>query len=277
MIKINMIGGGFQHEICSSALNRNEYVEWVKDGSADVSFYIDNAMRNSVNTKTKNYGWLMESSTIIPDLIQDVTSKLDVYKSKFEFIFTHDRRVLGIDSIFKYALPNAKPWIQNREVYNKTKDVSIIVSNKKGRPGYDFRLNYLNQLIDKGGVDHFGRGFKNELPWSYEYNGIQESGKLMGLKDYRFSFAFENDNYDSAFCEKLTDCFATGTIPIFWGNPNISDFFDTDGIIIFDSNLDINSLNEELYLSKMKSIEINFKLASELMSSEDYIYLNYLK
>jgi hypothetical protein len=48
------------------------------------------------------------------------------------------------------------------------------------------------------------------------------------------SFAFENANYPGAFCEKLTDFFATGTIPIYWGNPDIGEFFDTNGIIIFD-------------------------------------------
>ena len=135
----------------------------------------------------------------------------------------------------------------------------------------------MNKLIATGKVDHYGRGFANELPWSYEYNGIEESGKLIGLKDYRFSFAFENENYDSAFCEKLTDCFATGTVPIFWGSPNIGEYFDLDGIIIFDENMDVDSLSEELYLSKMDSIKRNFQLSIDLPSSEDYIYLNYLK
>lgn len=271
-----MIGGGIQHVMCSSALNDTKYIEWVKDGSADVSFYIDDGLNMKPNSRTKNYGWLLESSTIIPGIIQKVLNNLDYYKENFECIFTHDRRIVEQDDFFKYTITNAMPWIQNREIYTKTKDVSVIVSNKKGRRGYDFRLNYMNNLIEKG-VDHYGRGFKNELPWTYEYNGVEESGKLIGLKDYRFSFAFENENYPSIFCEKLTDCFATGTIPIFWGTPDIGDLFDTDGIIMFDENLDIESLNEELYLSKMDSIKRNFQLALELPSAEDYIYLNYFK
>jgi len=277
-MRINMIGGGFQHEICSSALNKNQYVEWVKDGSSNISFYIDNAIRYiNIDSRTKNYAWLMESSTIIGDLIKDVVDNIEFYKNKFEYIFTHDKRLLSIDSVFKYAIPNAKPWIRKKEIYNKTKNVSIIVSNKSGRPGYEFRLNYLNKIRNNPQVEHFGRGFINELPWVYEEGGVMESGKLLGLRDYRFSFAFENDNYDSAFCEKLTDCFATGTVPIFWGNPNIGDFFDLDGIIIFDDDLDISTLTEELYLSKQKSILHNFNSAINLPSAEDYIYLTYLK
>lgn len=272
-----MIGGGFQHEICSSALNRNKHIEWMKDGSANISFYIDNEILLPTNKSTRNYGWLMESSTIIPSVINQVTNNINYYRENFECIFTHDIRILEKSDIFKFAIPNAKPWVQNRKIYDKTKDVSIIVSNKSGLRGYNYRLAYLDKLIQIGGVDHYGRGFSNELPWTYEYNGITESGKLLGLKDYRFSFAFENDNYSNIFCEKLTDCFATGTIPIFWGTPDIGDFFDLDGIIVFDEKLDINSLNEDLYLSKMDAIKKNFELAINLPSSEDYIYENYLK
>jgi hypothetical protein len=47
-------------------------------------------------------------------------------------------------------------------------------------------------------------------------------------------------------------------------------------MIIFDENLDIDSLSKELYLSKMDSIKTNFQLSLDLPSSEDYIYENYL-
>ena len=109
------------------------------------------------------------------------------------------------------------------------------------------------------------------------FNGIEENGKIQALKDYRFSFAFENDNYESIFCEKITDCFATGTIPIFWGTPDIGNYFDTEGIITYDENFDIQMLNEEYYLSKIRHIRNNFEICLNLDSSEDYIYLNYLK
>jgi hypothetical protein len=285
-IKINMVGGGFQHDICSSALNTNKHIQWIRDrerpldSSAEISIYIDNQIKLNPETHIpgkKNYGWLMESSAIIPHVINHVVNNVDLYRTRYKCIFTHDKNILKKSDIFKYVIPNAMPWIQNRKIYTKTKDVSIIVSNKNrpGVKGYEVRLNYLKKLLEKG-IDHFGRGFKNELPWVYKFNGVTESGKLIGLKDYRFSFAFENDNYPGVFCEKLTDCFATGTIPIFWGNPEIGDFFDLNGMIIFNENLDIDSLNEDFYLSKMDSIRRNFELALNLPSSEDYIYENYL-
>ena len=127
-------------------------------------------------------------------------------------------------------------------------------------------------------VDHYGRGFQNkELPFSYIENNIKESGKLIGLKDYMFSIAMENDNYDDIFCEKITDCFATGTIPIFWGTKNIGNYFDKEGIIIFDENLNVNDLTEDFYYSKLKHIENNFIACQQLETTEDYMYLNYIK
>ena len=278
MLRINMIGGGFQHEICSSALNKNKHIEWCKDGSAKISFHIDTGLTHFNTDKSKeNYGWLIESSAIIPSIIQHVTSNLDYYKSNYKMIFTHDERILKVDpSFFKYTITNAMPWIQNRKVYDKSKNVSVIMSNKKGKPGYNYRLNFLHTL-DKSQVDHYGRGFEKELPWIYHYNNITESGKLQGLMDYRFSFAFENDNYKTIFCEKLTDCFATGTIPIFWGTPDIDRYFNKDGIIMFDEKVRIEDLTEDLYMSKRSAILDNFERAISFPSAEDFIYENYLK
>ena len=49
MVNINMIGGGFQHDVCSSALNKNEYVNWVKNRSAIISIHIDNGLSMTVD------------------------------------------------------------------------------------------------------------------------------------------------------------------------------------------------------------------------------------
>ena len=64
-IKFNMIGGGFQHENSSSAGSTPNLVEWVRDGSANISIHIDNGLRIPPNKTKLNYGWLSESKTII--------------------------------------------------------------------------------------------------------------------------------------------------------------------------------------------------------------------
>lgn len=271
-----MIGGGFQHDVCSSAMNKNKYVQWVKDESASISIHIDSAINSPINPNKTNFGWFAESSAIIPTVIENVKSNLERYKEKFKFIFTHDKRIINLEpNFFKFTLPNALPWIQNKKIYKKTKNCSFIVSNKSYTNGHKFRLNVLKKYIDR--VDHFGMGFSNELPWEINVNGVKENGKILALQDYRYSFCFENDNYPSIFCEKITDCFATGTIPIYWGTPDIGDYFDKNGIIFFNDDFDLDILTEDYYFSKYESINNNFNLVLDLLSSEDYIYINYLK
>lgn len=199
-VKINMIGGGFQHDVCSSALNTNKYVEWVKNGSADISIYIDNAINYPINPSKTCYGWLAESSSIIPHIIEDVVHDLNEYRDKFIYMFTHDKRIIELSpNFFKFVPPNSLPWIQQKQIYPKSKLCSSIVSNKTQTNGHRFRLDVVNTLpLNK--VDRFGRGSSNELPWVYNSNGKEESGKLLALKDYYFSFAFENGNYPSIFC-----------------------------------------------------------------------------
>ena len=82
MEKINMIGGGFQHDVCSSALNKNKHIEWIKDGSANISIHIDNALLSNVDNRKLNFGWIAESSSIIPNVIGHVKENVNQYKEK---------------------------------------------------------------------------------------------------------------------------------------------------------------------------------------------------
>ena len=65
-----MIGGGFQHEICSSAGTVPKYVEWVKDRSADISIHIDEGIKIPIDKTKRNYAWLLESSALISPIIE---------------------------------------------------------------------------------------------------------------------------------------------------------------------------------------------------------------
>jgi hypothetical protein len=126
---------------------------------------------------------------------------------------------------------------------------------------------FRQEMIQKfsGKCDHFGRG----------YNEIKN--KEDGLKDYCFSIVIENATYPNMFTEKITDCFVTGTIPIYYGINNIGDFFYKNGIIVLTDDFKIEELSFDLYYSKMDSIKNNFEISMNLLSSEDYIYKNFIE
>jgi hypothetical protein len=262
---INMIGGGFQHDICSSAHNKNKYVNWVRDRSSNISIHIDNSIIDDIelDKNKKRYAWIAESSAINEKVIKDIKSNLNKVLENYELIFTHDRRLLDLDEKFKYAIPNALPWVKTRKIFNKSKLISMVASSKIMCEGHKYRQTWIQKL--KGRVDHFGWGFRT-LP-----------SKEFAMNDYFFSIAMENDNYPSIFTEKITDCFATGTIPIFWGTPDIGDIFNEKGIIKLTDDFDINSISVELYESMTEPMVENYEKTLQLESAEDYIYLNYLK
>lgn len=263
-MKINMVGGGFQHDICSSANNVNKHIEWLKDGSANVSMHIDDAIMEGWGNKDKTkYAWIAESSAINRVLIEKVKSNIDAINDEYELIFTHDKRLLTLSPKMRYAIPNACPWVKDFGIHPKTKLVSMIASYKNMCPGHRYRLEWINKL--RGSVDLYG----------WEHNRLPT--KDVGFKDYYFSITMENDNYPSIFTEKITDAFVMGTVPVFWGSPDISEFFNEKGIIRLTEDFKISDLTPELYHSKMEYIKENYERALQIPTAEDYIYLNYLK
>ena len=90
-----------------------------------------------------------------------------------------------------------------------------------------------------------------------------------------FSVGIENAVYDCYFTEKLTDCFACGTIPIFYGSRGVTKYFNEDGIIFLDDEFDLSSLTPDLYYSKMDAVKDNLERAIEFPIAEDYLYQTY--
>ena len=261
-VKINMVGGGFQHLISSNGMEP-KYMEWVKGvHSAPISIYIDYSMTQPINKQTKNYGWLCESKTIIGNLYSWCEQNIDYLKSNFVSVFTHDVRLFSLSDIFVLTQCSAKSFLTHGEIHPKTKLVSMIASNKVMCQEHVYRQQVIRKYSNQ--CDHFGRGF-NEI-----------ENKEDGLKDYCFSFALENATYSNMFTEKITDCFMTGTIPIYYGIENIGEYFNPDGIITLTEDFKIEDLSFELYNSKIESVKENLRLSMDLLLAEDYICKNFI-
>ena len=183
--------------------------------------------------------------------------------SRVDGIFSCDKELCAKYPKISYSLINAVPWVQDRKVHEKTKLVSMIASNKRMCEGHARRLQFVDKFRDK--LDFYGRGF-NEI-----------SCKEDGLRDYMFSVGIENAVYDTYFTEKLTDCFACGTIPIFYGCKGVTEYFNEDGIIFLDDDFDLSVLTKDLYYSKIDAIKDNFERSINFPVAEDYLYLNYFK
>jgi hypothetical protein len=264
--KFNLIGNTFTHLTdgnmgYSVHGKESKYVEWVKDGSGEATFYIDSTLDQAKydNISGPKYGWLLESKFITPQIVDNVKMFPEKYLGIFDAIFTHNQDLLKIDSKFKW-IPAQGFWIKKPKIYDKSKMISMIASNKRMCAGHHLRLEWVERLW--GQVDLYGRGF-NEIALKEE-----------GLCDYMFSIAIENGQYETYFTEKLLDCFATGTIPVYLGAPDISNYFNKDGIIDLTDEFDVS---DEIYYNKMDAIKDNLKRVKKMEILEDFIYNSYLK
>ena len=248
----------------SSDKNLSKFTEWVYDGSGEVSFYTNQRSLDVFQDTSSipKYIWLLESKQIIQGVYDWIIANYDFVASRVDGILSCDKELCEKYPKFQYVMSNAAPWIEERKIYEKTKLVSMISSNKSMVPGHRKRLEFVRRFRDQ--VDLYGRGFR-DLP-----------RKEDGLRDYMFSIAVENAVYDTYFTEKLTDCFATGTIPIFYGCKGVTEYFNEDGIIFLDDDFDISTLTEELYYSKMDALRDNYQRSMKLPVAEDFIYKNYL-
>lgn len=264
--KINLVGNSFTHltdgnKGYSVAGKESKYIQWVQDSSIGITFYVDNWIPQAFTDGVEGvkYAWLLESKCVTPGIIEDVKNRYQEYLKVFKYIFTHNKELLSLDSRFKWCPANGF-WIKEPKVYPKTKMISFITSNKNFTDGHSERLLWVDKIGDQ--VDLYGRGF-NEI-----------STKEEGLCDYMFSVVIENGFYNSYFTEKILDCFATGTIPVYKGCPDIGDFFNSDGIIELSDEFDVS---EELYYSKIDAISENLEKVKDIEVLEDFIFKNYLE
>jgi len=264
---IKIVDSNFAHAIYSSDYQESKYINWVRNSPPtddEIVFFTDHSLMSSGAYKGKKIGWLMEPKSIHPNTYQWVRNNHD----NFEYVLTYDKELIEVaDNIIFY--PHSGCWIkpEDHNVYHKSKLLSIIASNKRMTIGHKLR----HEAIDICGVnnvnlDVYGRGYN---PIGY---------KLDALKDYAFTIVVENVKYDYYFTEKLMDALTTGTIPIYWGCPSIGDFFNTDGIIIFDGVEDLLSKLKELSFEKYKimkeSASENMVLAQKYLLAEDWIHNN---
>ena len=262
-VLINMIGGGFSHDICSSAGSVPKFVEWCKDGSSDISIHIDYGILTQVNPSKINFAWLAESKTINSSLYDWCVKNVSFLEKNYELIFTHDKSLLNISPKFKLVICNCVPWVKLPNIYPKSKLISMIASNKLMCAEHQLRRVVIDKY--KNDIDLYGRGY------------LEVDKKETALSDYYFSICMENSTYSNAYSEKITDCFACGTIPIYYGSPDIGEVFNEDGIIWLTDNFSVNSISPELYWSKIDAVMDNYNRAINFPIAEDWIYETYIK
>jgi hypothetical protein len=182
-------------------------------------------------------------------------------------------RVLTFEQTLLEKLPHARftpiggCWLAERnwKVYRKTKNLSVIASQKRDMSGQKLRHKLIREYSSSFDAV-LGRGY-HEL-----------GSKIEGLADYRYSLVIENCRQNYYFTEKLIDCLLSGTIPIYWGCPSIGLFFDMEGIVAFEHAYELGSILEEIgprdYAKRLRAVHKNFELAKRYVYPEIHVWDN---
>ena len=255
----------WEHSSCSDMVPNN--FRWTRNATeTDTVVCIDSGivgMFDSEEIPENRFGWLCESPVVVNEVYDMIHQNYDVLLDYYSAIFTCDKNLADKhDRIHLIQSGSNKPWVTSAtHLYDKTKNVSIVASHKKVFPGQILRHDFVDEHKDSE-LDVFGSITGTRL-------GSDLFDKLEGYKDYRFTIVIENCQHDNYFTEKITDAFATGTIPVYWGTSNIGDHFNTDGIIELTDDFDINTLTPELYEEKFKAVQDNFERVISLKMADD--------
>lgn len=130
-----------------------------------------------------------------------------------------DRRESWLVAIFA----NKRPRFPCRELYSARRRTVAFFGGRG-------ELDLFGPGWDRVGEERGGR----EAAWA---SGIARAwrgttvDKIATLRRYRFAVCFENSRWRGYVTEKLFDCLRAGTIPIYWGAPDIKEIVDPEAFI----------------------------------------------
>ena len=239
------------------------------DSSSNVKCVCDEQIWANERTG-KQVMLLIEPKPIQPNVYEYVEK---VYE-QYEYVFTHDSYLLK-------TLPNAKPilwggvWCRS-EKPKKTKLISMTSSDKELCELHKIRKDIARKYKDK--IDVFGT-----IDGGNWYDPIDT------LEPYMYSVVIENHIDDIWFTEKICNCFATKTIPIYYGARDIGEYFDRNGTIVcndlYELEHEINKiLNHKEYFEEIykrpdiqEHLDKNYELSKQYERFDEWLYKTYEK
>lgn len=273
MVEIKLHDKEIAHLNCLLGYDMPKYIKWYRGPEErDIAVFTERCLQEVLSSKAKiKIAMLLE-----PDVIHQMgyNKLLNGAFKRFDYILTHTMNFVDkIKELCGKAVwfpAGGGSWFYSKrwEIYPKTKGISIIASDKAWAPGHKLRHFVIRLMRDK--IDFIcGKGYKF----------VED--KMVAFKDFRYQIVIENSITPDYWTDKLCDCFATGTLPIFWGSSFLDKYFNMDGIVLFETVEHLQNIlpmmDEKYYQGKLPAIKENYEIAKEYCVPEDWLYNNFLK
>lgn len=210
-----------------------------------------------------------------PPEVLNITDKLILNHRFYDLIMTWNERVLAEcpnAALLPEApcswLPRTKaetPVYPQPDVNAKTFTASFITSNKTFCPGHKLRVDIYNALRPSYG----------DLQIVKHMSPPRWDDKRTIIEPYQFHIAVENAMHNNWFADKIVDAFIGKAIPLYWGCPNLDQFFNMDGVIRFDTLAELEAkleyLTPDYYKHRLDAVEDNYNRALKYVHTWDRI------
>ena len=176
---------------------------------------------------------------------------------------------LGLSFIY-YGFPLYKKLQEPRPIVNKTKFCICIISNDSD----SFRKEFIKKLTESTyhrSIDCYGKLFKNKSSDIIDKTSWYNPAIFDIIKEYKFMICMENSQVENYWTEKLVNGYLGNTIPIYWGDPNITDIFNSKSFI------NINTLGVERGIELIKELDGNDMMYNDMYSEPAIISNKYDK
>lgn len=190
----------------------------------------------------------------------------------FSKIYTWDDSLVDHPGYFKFHYPVLAPMIDNIPSFEEKKLCTLVAT--------DLKSSYENELYSKRkeaivyfenageeGFEFYGRRWD---PAKYpSYRGAI-ADKLGTIKNYRFSICYENTHGSPGYItEKIFDCFAAGTVPVYWGADNIVDYIPKSCFIDRRDFSNMQELHQFLKTMSKETYQTYLSSIQEYLSSKE--------
>lgn len=141
----------------------------------------------------------------------------------------------------------------NKKIPIKNKFCSFIASKPMGK-----RLDFVPKLYRYKPIDCAGRIYNNVPLVPGRGDQIY---KINFLKDYKFNVAFENSSYPGYCTEKIINSMFAGCIPIYWGDPKVTQDFNSDSFLNWHE-----FQSDEAFIEQIIKVDNDSKLYDEIIN-----------
>jgi len=230
--------------------------------------------------------FIFEPPVVAPKLYKRIKDLSKYFRKVFVHTTGRDLEeyINGVKNIAKFYWPQIEDNVIEDLWKNKErKFLTLINSNKKpnikANELYSERIKAIKFFSKYGEIDLYGFNWDRYifyLPYWFarreilrSYRGTVKS-KYETLSKYNFAICFENMKLSGYITEKIFDCFFVGTVPIYWGAPNIEKYIPADCFIDMRKFNNYSELRKFLRGLSSEKIEEYRQSAKRYLKSKQY-------